>query len=112
MAETSEDSWEEHGAMKRHGFTTVLDLQRIRSRLPGLSQWQGQGQKQGQLGKGKPAYEWGKSNYDGNKASNCGMYKGGERRTVRPLVVSSSGTRRVTASLEGKDLVVASATKR
>ena len=37
----------------RHGFTTVLDLQRIRSRIPELSQRQ----KQGNFGKSKGAYE-------------------------------------------------------
>ena len=29
------------------------------------------------FGKGKGAYEWGKSNHDGNKGSNYGMHKGG-----------------------------------
>ena len=36
-----------------HVCTTVLDLQRIRSRIPGLSQWQGHGLRQGQLRQGQ-----------------------------------------------------------
>ena len=52
VAETSEDTWEEYGAINAIG-STVLDLQRIRSRVLGLSQWQGQGQRQGQLRQGQ-----------------------------------------------------------
>ena len=34
------------------------------------------------FGKGQGAYEWGKSNYDGNKGSNNGMYKGGGKANI------------------------------
>ena len=45
------------------------------SRIPGLSQRLGQGQRQGQLR--QIGYEWRKSNNNGNNCSNYGMYKGG-----------------------------------
>ena len=34
----------------------------------------GKGKGKDNFGKGKGAYEWRRSNYDGNKGSNYGMY--------------------------------------
>ena len=54
------------------------------------------------FGKSKGAYEWGKINYDGNK-DTTGCTRKVERPTVRALVFPSRCTRRVTASLDGKN---------
>ena len=79
---------------QRHGFTTVLDLQRIGSRVPGLSQWQRQGQGPIRMGQEQLRREQGQQPRDVQ-----GRWKGEHRA----LMVPSRGTRRATASLEGKD---------
>ena len=61
-------------------------------------------------GKGKGAYEWARATLTGTRAATTGCTREVERRTVRALMVPSRGTRRVTASLEGKDPGTASAT--
>ena len=73
VAETSEDSWEEYGAVNAMGSQecwTCKGCGHVSRDCPS-----GKGKGKDNFGKG--AYEWGKSNNDGNKGSNCGMYKGG-----------------------------------
>ena len=84
VAETSQDSWEEYGAINAMGSQqcwTSRGHGRVSGDFPdckckGKGNL-GKGKGKGNLGKGKGAYEWSKSNYDGNKGTNYGMYKGG-----------------------------------
>ena len=112
MAETSEDSWEEHGAMNAMGsqqFWTCKGYGHVSRDCPS---GKGKGKSKDNLARASPHTNGARATTTGTRPAIAGCTREVERRTVRPLVVSSSGTRRVTASLEGKDLVVASATKR
>ena len=83
VAETFEESWRGGWCCQRRGFTTVLDPPRIRSRVPGLSQRQEQGQTRTTSARARAHTNGNKGNHDGNKGSNYGMYKGGGRANSR-----------------------------
>ena len=100
VAETSEDSWEECGAINAMGSQQCWTCKGL-GRVLGLSQWQKQGQGRIRMGQEQLRREQGQQLRDVQ-----GMWKGEHRA----LMVPSRGTRRVTASLEGKDTVKASAT--
>ena len=77
VAVTSEDSWEEYGAINAMGSQPCKGYGHVSRDCPN-----GKGKGKGNFGKGKGAYEWGKSNYDGNKDSNYGMCKGGGKANI------------------------------
>ena len=80
--------------------TTVQDLLRIRSRVPGLSQ----------PARARAHTNGARATTTGQRAATTGCTKEVQRRRVRVLMVPSRRTRRVTASLEEKDSVMTSAT--
>ena len=67
VAETSEDSWEEYGAINAMGSQHCWNCKG----LGHVSRDCPNGKS-----KGKGTYEWAKSNYDGNKGSNYDGNKG------------------------------------
>ena len=77
VAETSEDSWEEYGAINAVGSQQCWTCKGYGHVSRDCPNGKGKGKGKDNFGKGKGAYEWSKSNYDGNKGSNYGMYKGG-----------------------------------
>ena len=88
VAETSEDSWQECDAINAMG-SQQCSICKGYGHVPP----EGKGKCKGQhnCGKDRGPHEWSKSNYDGNKGSNDGIYS-----------LSSHGPSRVTASLEVK----------
>ena len=109
VAETSQDSWEEYGAINATGSQQCWICKGYGPVSRDCPNGKGKGKGKDNFGKGKGPYEWGKSNYDGNKAAT-GCTREVERRTVRALMLPSRSTRKVTASLAGKDSFMASAT--
>ena len=77
VAETSEDSWEEYGAINAMSSQQCWTCKGHGHVSQDYPNGKGKGKGKDNFGKGKGAYEWGKCNYDGNKGSNYGMYKGG-----------------------------------
>ena len=77
LAETSEDSWEEYGAMNAMGSQQCWACTGHGHLSWDCPNGKGKGKDKDNFGKGKGAYGWGENNYDGNTGSNYGMHKGG-----------------------------------
>ena len=95
--ETSEDSWEEYGAINAVGSHQCWTCKGYGQVSWDCPNGQGTGKGKDNFGKDKGAYEC-KGNNDGNKGSNNGMYKGGG--TVH--IPSSYGLVKVYQKGDGK----------
>ena len=73
VAETSEDSWEDYDVINAMGSQECWTCKGYGRVSRDCSNGKGQGKDN--FGKGTGAYEWGKSDYKGNKGSNHGTYK-------------------------------------
>ena len=76
VAETSEDSWEEYDAINAMGSQQCWTCKGYDHVSRDCPNGKGKGKGKDNFGKGNGAHEWCKSNYNGNKGSNCGMYQG------------------------------------
>ena len=81
VAETSEDSWEEYDAINAMGSQQCWTCKGYDHVSRDCPNGKGKGKGKDNFGKGNGAHEWCKSNYNGNKGSNYGMYKGGVNST-------------------------------
>ena len=98
VAEASEDSWEEYGAVNVMGSQQCWTCKGYGHVSRDCPNGKSKGKGKGNFGKGKGACGLGKSNYDGNKGSNYGMYKGGGKANTP----SSYGPLKVYLKGDGK----------
>ena len=110
VAETSEDTWEEYGAINAIGSQQCWTCKGYGHVSWDCPNGKGKGKGKDNFGKGKGAYGWGMSNHDGNKGSNYRMYKGGGKANSPGSHGPVKGYQKGDGKSGGKGPVVASAT--